>query len=150
MTEAEVVEQLVNFTNLLLAGVSVFFTVISAYVAALNYFIGSASILARALAFLFISAILAMLASIMLGAQLMHDGLIARLYEIKDEAGLSAAGRAALTNAGAADTAGTSIDTIVRFGVWGVMGLVGIVFLYLTFLHRWKPDVTPVELVNAR
>jgi hypothetical protein len=149
MSEAEVVEQLVQFTELLLAGVSVFFTVISAYVAALNYFIGTANLAARMLAFVFICVILAMLAVIMLGAQLQHDGLIARLLEIQEESGLSAAGRAALANAAAEDMGGFSVDTLVRYGVWGVMALVGMVFFYLTFLYRWKADVTPVQLVEG-
>ena len=47
MSEGEVVEQLVEFTTILLAGVSVLFTVVSAYIAALNYFIGSANFAAR-------------------------------------------------------------------------------------------------------
>ncbi len=150
MSEAEVVEQLVQFTNLLLAGVSVFFTVISAYVAALNYFIGGANFMARLLSFLFVTFVLAMLGSIMLGAQLMHDGLIARLDEIREETGLSAAGRAALANAQVADAGGFTVDALVRYGVWGAMGLVIVVFAYLTFVHRWKADVIPVQITTEK
>ncbi|MET0182214.1 MAG: hypothetical protein ABW199_04940 [Caulobacterales bacterium] len=149
MSEAEVVEQLVEFTNLLLAGVSVFFTVISANVAALNYFIGGANFLARLLSFLFVTFVLAMLGSIMVGGQLMHEGLVSRLEEIRDETGLSAAGRAALANAQGVDIAGFSIDTIVRGGVWTAFGLVILVFGYLTFIHRWKAEVVPVQLTQA-
>lgn len=149
MSEAEVVEQLVNFTNLLLAGVSVFFTVISAYVAALNYFVGQASFIARLFAFLFVSTVLAMLGVVMLGAQLMHDGLIARLEEIRDETGLSAAGRAALANSAAADMGGFSVDALVRYGLWGVSAVLVVTLIYLTFIHRWRSEVVPVSITQA-
>jgi hypothetical protein len=149
MNEAEVVEQLVNFTNLLLAGVSVFFTVISAYVAALNYFVGQASFIARLFAFLFVSTVLAMLGVVMLGAQLMHDGLISRLEEIRDEGGLSAAGRAALANSAAADMGGFSVDALVRYGLWGVSAILVVVLVYLTFIHRWRSEVVPVSITQA-
>ncbi len=149
MTEAEVFEQLVQFTNLLLSGVGVFFTVISAYVAALNYFIGGANFLARLAAFIFVSFVLAMLASVMWGAQALQDGLIARLEEIRDESGLSAAGRAALANAQGGDLFGVSIDTIVRYGVWGAVGITILVFVYLSFVHRWRPEVVPVQITQA-
>ncbi len=148
MSEAEIVEQLVQFTNLLLAGVSVFFTVISAYVAALNYFIGQAGMLARLAAFAFVGVVLAMLAAVMWGAQLMHDGLIARLYEIQDESGLSAAGRAALANAAGSEIMGMSVDTLVRYGIWGVSGLVVLVLFYLTFLHKWRSEIIPIAVTT--
>jgi len=150
MSEAEVVEQLVQFTNLLLAGVSVFFTVISAYVAALNYFIGGANFMARLAAFVFVNFVLAMLALVMLGAQNVQDGLIARLREIQDESGLSAAGRAVLANSAVRDAGGFTIDALVRYGVWGVIGLVVVVLAYLTFVHRWKAEVIPVQLTSEK
>ena len=147
MSEAEVVSELVEFTNILLAGVSVFFTVVSAYIAALNYFIGSASLLARFAAFLFVTAVLGMLSFVLLGAQYTQQGLIDRLYEIKDEQGLSAAGRAVLANAAReAGVMGYAIDDIVRAATWGLMILTLAVLGYLTFFYRWKPDVIPVSL----
>ncbi|MBI1250074.1 MAG: hypothetical protein GC189_01205 [Alphaproteobacteria bacterium] len=140
MSEAEVVEQLVAFTDILLAGVSVFFTVVSAYIAALNYFIGYAGFFARLAAFGFVAAVLFMLAFVMLGAQFTQQGLIARLYEIQDESGLSAAGRAVLANAAPeAGLMGGAIDDIVRVAVWGLMGLTLLVLFMLTFFYRWRP-----------
>jgi hypothetical protein len=148
MSEAEVVEQLVEFTNILLAGVGVFFTVVSAYIAALNYFIGGASFIARTLAFLFITIVLGMLSFVMVGAQFTHDGLIARLYEIKDAQGLSAAGRAVLANSAPEASVGGafSLDAAVRYGIWSVAGFVYLALLYLTFVHRWKPEIIPVQI----
>lgn len=150
MSEAEVVEQLVNFTNILLAGVSVLFTVVSAYIAALNYFIGSANLVARVGAFLFLSLILGLLMFVMMGAQYTQEGLIDRLYEIKDAAGLSAAGRAVLANAAPeAGVGALAIDDFVRVTVWLALALVYLCLAYMTFLHRWKPDVIPVSVMHA-
>jgi hypothetical protein len=150
MSEAEVVEQLVEFTSILLAGVSVFFTAVSAYIAALNYFIGQASFIARFFAFMFITVVLGMLAMVMLGAQFTHQGLIARLYEIKEVEGLSAAGRAVLANS-APETSivgAISLDDAVRAGVWTTAALIYLALAYLTFVHKWKSEVIPVQISN--
>ena len=84
MSEGEVVQQLVEFTNVLLTGVSLIFSIVSAYVVALNYFIGSANFLARLGSFAFMTLILGMLfVVIVLRAMLAqaspaHDGAQAR------------------------------------------------------------------------
>ncbi|MBI1185919.1 MAG: hypothetical protein GC206_01015 [Alphaproteobacteria bacterium] len=148
MSEGEVVEQLVEFTNILLLGISVFFTVVSAYIAALNYFIGQAALIARFLAFLFVTVVLLMLGAVMIGGQLSHEGLIARLDELNQEGLLSASGRALLANS--ADSPmfgmGLSLDDAVRVGVWTVSGVLYVALFYLTFFHRWRPDIVPVSL----
>ncbi|MDX2236567.1 MAG: hypothetical protein NW203_03295 [Hyphomonadaceae bacterium] len=150
MSEAEVVAVLVEFTNILLAGVSVFFTVVSAYIAALNYFIGSAGFIARLAAFLFVSFVLAMLAFVMLGAQFAQQGLIDRLHEIADESGLSAAGRAMIANAApeAGVMGAASIDDVVVTAIWGVMGFTLVILAYLTFLYRWSRDAIAVSITE--
>ena len=86
MSEGEVVAELVEFTNILMVGVSLIFSIVSAYVVALNYFIGSANFLARLGSFAFMTLILGMLMMAMLGAQATHMGLVARLAEL-DAAG---------------------------------------------------------------
>jgi hypothetical protein len=151
MTEGEVVEQLVQFTNILMVAVSLIFSIVSAYIVALNYFIGSANFAARLGSFLFITLILALLVATMMGASTTHAGLIARLQELAASGELSAAGRAILANAVPADTSGGySIDDIIRVFVW--LGLVFVYFAlaYLTFLHRWTPDAIPVSIQQQR
>lgn len=152
MNEAEVVAELNNFTEVLLAGISVFFTVISAYVAALNYFIGTANFAGRLCSFVFITIVLGMLSALMFGAQFTHQGLIDRLNEIREERGLSAAGRAVLANASADAMFGNalSMDDVIRTGVWSSAALIYIALAYLTFIHRWKTDVVPVQIQDAR
>jgi len=148
MSEGEVVEQLVEFTNILMVAVSLIFSIVSAYIVALNYFIGSANFLARLGSFLFITLILGLLVATMMGAQSTHVGLIARLREIDAAGDLSAAGRAILANATSADVRGDgfSIDSAIRTFVWVGLAFVYLALAYLTFLHRWTPDAIPVSI----
>ena len=151
MTEGEVVEQLVNFTEILLVGVSLIFSVVSAYVVALNYFIGSSNFLARFGSFAFISLVLGMLLAVMLGAQSTHTGLIARLLELESAGDLTAAGRALLANSTAGSGglifgANQSVDAFIQMCVWAGLGFVYIALGYLTFVHPWRPDIISVAL----
>ena len=144
MTEGEVVEQLVEYMSIVIAGVALIFTVVSAYIVALNYFVGDAMLVARVGAFAFISLILGLLLMVMIGAEGNHAGLIARLRELDGAGELTSAGRAALANA----TNGT--DTIVRALLWlGMLSVYGVLG-YMTFLHRWKPDVVKVALQTSK
>ena len=148
MTEGEVVAQLVEFTNIVLVGVSLIFSVVSAYIVALNYFIGSANLIARLGGFTFITLVLGMLMVVMAGAQSTQVGLIERLSEIDGAGGLTAAGRAVLANAAPdAGIAGHySIDEMVRLCIWVSFGFIYLALAYLTFLHRWTPDAIPVTI----
>lgn len=144
MTEGEVVEQMIGYMSLLLAGVSIIFTVVSTYIVALNYFVGEAHLTARIGAFAFVSLILVLLLVVMVGAEGTHAGLVERLRELDAAGELSAGGRAALANA----TKG--IDSIVRVLLWAGMISVTAVLAYMTFLHRWKPDVVNVALQSKK
>jgi hypothetical protein len=155
MSEGEVVEQLVEYTNILLVGVSLIFSIVSAYVVALNYFIGSANFMARLGSFAFVTLILGMLMVVLMGAQATHAGLIDRLLEIEANGELTAAGRAVLSNAipdWAADAPerGLSIDAIVRICVWIGLVFVYLALAYLTFVHKWTPDAIPVTIEQRR
>ncbi|MBY0568108.1 MAG: hypothetical protein K2P70_12395 [Hyphomonadaceae bacterium] len=144
MSEGEVMEQIVGYMSLLLLGVSIIFTVVSTYIVALNYFVGDAQLIARVGAFAFVSLILALLLVVMVGAQTAHDGLIERLRELQAEGGLTAAGEAALRNAA------TGVDSAVRLLTWLGMSAVFAALGYMTFLHRWKPDIVNVQLQSKR
>lgn len=144
MTEGEVVEQLIGYMSLLLLGVSIIFTVVSTYIVALNYFVGDANFVARLGAFAFVSLILILLLVVMLGAEGTHAGLIARLQEFEASGQLTAAGRGALDNARG------GIDGIVRLLLWLGMISVYAALAYMTFIHRWKPDVVNVQLQSKK
>ena len=144
MTEGEVVEQLIGYMSLLLLGVSIIFTVVSTYIVALNYFVGEAQLLARVGAFAFVSLILTLLLVVMLGAESTHASLIARLAEFEASGEISAAGRGALENAR------NGIDGLVRILLWLGMISVFASLAYMTFIHRWKPDVVNVQLQSKK
>jgi hypothetical protein len=148
MSEGDVISELVEFTNILMVGVSLIFSIVSAYVVALNYFIGSANFLARLGSFAFITLVLGMLMVAMAGAQATHMGLIDRLNELREAGELTAAGRAVLANA--TQEGGLledySIDDVIRLCVWGGLGFTYVALGYLTFLHKWTPDAIPVTI----
>jgi hypothetical protein len=144
MSEGEVVEQMVGYMSLLLAGVSIIFTVVSTYIVALNYFVGDAMLVARVGAFAFVSLILTLLLTLMVGAESMHAGLVQRLVELQSAGELTAAGQAALANAS------SGVDGLVRMLLWVGMLSVFAVLAYMTFIHRWKPDVVNVQLQSRK
>jgi hypothetical protein len=144
MTEGEVMEQTIGYMSLLLLGVSIIFTVVSTYIVALNYFVGEANLLARVGAFAFVSLILVLLLVVMVGAQTAHDGLIERLREIEADGALTAAGRATLANAA------NGVDDAVRMLTWLGMIAVFAALGYMTFLHRWKPDIVNVAIASRK
>ena len=151
MTEGEVVEQLGAHADTLLVGISLIFSMVSAYVVALNYFIGSANLLARVASFAFMTLVLGMLVMVMLGVQSTHAGLEARLMELQATGALTAAGRAVLANAtpawkGPITGAHYSIDSIVSLCTMTGLIFVYLALAYLTFAHKWKPDVIPVSI----
>jgi hypothetical protein len=144
MTEGEVMEQTIGYMSLLLLGVSIIFTVVSTYIVALNYFVGEANILARVGAFAFVSLILALLLVVMVGAQTAHDGLIDRLRELEADGAITAAGRATLSNAS------NGVDDAVRMLTWLGMTAVFAALAYMTFIHRWKPDIVNVAIASRK
>ena len=146
MSEGEVVEQLSHHADTLLAGVSLIFSIVSAYVVALNYFIGSSNFAARLGSFAFVSLVLLMLLMVVMGVQTAHAGLIARLLELQAEGQLTAAGSALLANATAVAVGGQSIDGILNMASMAGLAFVYLALGYLTFIHQWTPDAIPVTI----
>jgi hypothetical protein len=142
MTEGEVVEVLVTQTSILLAAVGVFFSVVSVYLAGLNYFLAEETALTRFISLFFVTIALAMVVIIMSGAQMQHNGLIARLVELEAEGALTAAGHAALGNytSGIRYMPGRmlTLDEAVVYvtAAAGVLTYLGLVFL--TFFYKWR------------
>jgi hypothetical protein len=150
MSEGEVVEILVTQTSILLSGVGVFFTVISVYLAGLNYVLSEESVLTKSIAFLFVTISIGMIMAIMFGAQMQHAGLIARLQELHDQGILTSAGLAALNNFMTgfhySETGELTIDELVIYFVWSSAALTFAALTYLTFFYKWRPNITPITL----
>lgn len=144
MSEGEVLELLVEHTNLLLVGVGVFFTILSVYLAGLNFVLSNETFFTRSLAFLFVTIALAMLMAVMVGGQQQHEGLIERLVELERSGDLTAAGRRFLENSRSEITypgdIKLSIDDTVLYLAWGSACLCFAALLYLTFAYRWRPE----------
>jgi hypothetical protein len=141
MTEGEVVEQLIEFTNILLVGTGVFFTILSVYVASLHYVLHNERLITRLMAFAFLCITLFMMAVVLMGATQQHAGLIARLMELDAANTLTAAGRAGLINAMHGWTLGgmrITIDQAVVASIWVCGGFTFIGLFYLTFIYKWR------------
>lgn len=133
MTESEVIEQLVEFQNVLLTGVTVYFTIISAYVVGLYAFLDEAGWLLKFFAFLFLTVTLVFLGALFFGAANFQAGLVEALREIEvDE--LSPAGRAALANAD------SGVDEYIRMAFLAASGGFYLALAVLTFWNGWRKD----------
>ena len=130
MTEADVIEQMVEYQNILLMGVSVFFTVISAYVVAIWAFLRKAGFWLRLFSFFFLTFVLAFLARIGYGSALIHDGFIETLEQIDRVDGLSPIGLAAL------DNAASGLDAVIQHSLFTGVGIVYVALFFLTFFAR--------------
>jgi hypothetical protein len=119
MTEADIIEQLVEFQNVLLFGVSIYITLISAYIVALYAFLDEAGFALKAFSCAFLTLILVFLGSFFYGSA-------------KFQMGLVAAGQAALANAQ------NGIDDWIRLSVLVVALAFYIALLVLTFWAGWR------------
>lgn len=134
MTEADVIEQLVEFQNVLLTGVTVYFTIISAYVVGLYAFLDEAGFLLKFFAFLFLTVSLVFLGALFFGAANFQTGLVEVLRGIESDPSirLSAAGRAALANAD------SGIDQHIRNVFLAASGGFYLALAVLTFWNGWR------------
>jgi len=130
MTEAEIIEQLVEFQNVLLFGVSIYLTVVSLYVFALYAFLDEAGWLLKFFAFAFISMTFIFLGAFFYGSARFQMGLVDALAAM--ESSLSAAGRAALANAR------SGIDDWIRNALLAAAGGFYLALALLTFWNGWR------------
>ena len=134
MTEAEIIEQLVEFQNVLLFGVSIYITLISAYIVALYAFLDEAGLALKVFSCAFLTLILIFLGAFFYGSARFQQGLVEALADL-DRAGappLSAAGRAALGNAQ------NGVDDWIRLSVLGAALAFYFALLVLTFWEGWR------------
>lgn len=146
MSEGETIEQLVDFMSILLNGTGVFFTIVSVYLAGLNYVLHNEKMVARLSAFLFVTLSLGMMVTVLIGAQSIHRGLIERLRDLREAGELSSAGAAALRNQEQMITMGpiaVSIDDGVAYTIYATMGVIYLALIYLTFIYKWRPHEPP-------
>jgi hypothetical protein len=136
VTEAEIIEQLVEFQSILLLGVSVFVSVISAYMVSLYTFLARTTFLPRLVAFVFLTLVIGFLMAFLYGSSLFHNGLIDTLAEID-------AGGSALENAR------LGIDNMLRTAVYVAAGAFYLGLAALTFWTGWRKQNRTRVLVES-
>ncbi|MEE2524928.1 hypothetical protein V0U79_01000 [Hyphobacterium sp. HN65] len=133
MTEADVISLLVEFMHVLLAGITIYFSIVSAYIAGLYMFLARAHIFLKLVAFLFFSLIFFFLMQFNYGAGVFQRGLVDTLAELQASGvDLSAAGETALESARA------GLNQKVRTVMWLGSAATYAALFYLTFFHNWR------------
>ena len=139
MTEADILNRLIDYSALTLNGIGVFFTVISAYAAGLYYFINRAAFIGRLAAFVLFSVILLILSLVFLGASQVQVALVQTLANMAQQGALSPAAAAVLENANAVYL-GLSVDDWIRGAMLIGFAVAYVALFYLTLLHNWRFD----------
>lgn len=134
MTEADITEQMTMMLELTLSGISVFFTIVSAYTVALFYFLGRASMSLKLTAFGFFSLTILFLAIFAYNSFNHAQALREALVELGAAADLSAVGDKAI---GAGVYGRGDLDKLIRGMMWLGMCLVYVALFFLTFFHKW-------------
>lgn len=135
MSEAEITEQMVMMMDLTLVGVSVFFSIVSAYVLALFYFLRRAPVGLRVTLFGFFSLTFAFLAVFAANCFSHAASLQTALIALGERSALSPVGLAA-TRDNLADR--STLDQAIRSMTWIGMGLVYAALAWFTFFHQWR------------
>jgi len=129
MSEAEISNQLLALSGLALSGLSVFFTLFSAYIVALYFFLHQAPLTLRVTVFMFLTLAFVYLGSYARDMALHAEGLHAALQELAARQPLSAGGRALLAH---------DLNERLRWANIGGLALIYVALFYVTFIYRWK------------
>ncbi len=145
MNEAEITEQMVLMMDLTLAGVSVLFSIVSAYIVALYFFLRDAPLGLRLIAFLLFSLTFAFLCMFAANCFSHSASLQAALVELGNTTQLSAVGRSAIETR-LVDRA--ALDETIQWVTWVGMALFYLALTYFTFLHNWRDHVPLLKPVR--
>jgi hypothetical protein len=132
MTEADLTGQMVALMGMFFTGVSVFATLISAYIVALYAFLRRADLALRAVTFGFLTLTLMLISVSAFGAYRHAHGINLALADIQSVQPLSALGRMAL------EPTADGVFLLTSAGMLGLALLLYAGLAYLTFFHRWK------------
>jgi len=137
MSEAEITEQMVMMMNLTLTGISIFFSIVSAYIVALFYFLRRAPFGYKLTAFGFFTFTLLFLSAFAANsfnhAAALQDALVA----LGRHSELSPVGAAAVA---AGPLSRLFFDIAIRNLTWAGMAMVYMTLAYFTFFHPWARD----------
>jgi hypothetical protein len=136
MSEAELTQQMFNAVDTVLTVFSLFFTLVSGYLAALYLFLAQAPVMLRLVAFALLSIGLVFLGGVAMTVQNIQNGLFAAWAKLP-EPSISVtqlrnpvAVAAVLDNGWSLQEAGVGIGWVVACSVY-------VALAYLTFVYRW-------------
>lgn len=131
MTEAELTEQLLAANEQIYLAISVWFTVISAYILGLYWFLHKSSLLLRLEAFFVFTLVLGFLAVTSFGLARHSIGINLALSELSQTTELSALGKMAI------EGTAKNVYTVLTQGSFVIAAIVYLGLFYMTFFHRW-------------
>ena len=132
MTEAELTEQLLAANEQIYLAISVWFTVISAYILGLYWFLHKSGLLLRLEAFFMFTLVLGFLAVTSFALARHSIGITLALHELAKTTELSALGKMATENTAA------GVYFLLTRGAIALFGFIYLGLFYLTFFYRWK------------
>jgi len=136
MTEAELTNLSIQCADSVLQVVAIYFSIVSAYIAALHYILGRAPFLLKAIAFVFMSGALAFLGLTIMAIERVTSGVITALHGLPNRV---AAPPATDLYFGLDHMAEGRVDIGVMVG-WTMAFAIYVSLFYLTFLFRWRQD----------
>ena len=134
MNEAQLTAQLLSTNEIFFTGISVGFTIYSAYILGLFWFLHRASFALKVIAFALLS-----LCSILIGIGgfgiIRHaTGATEALKALAAEQPLTELGSMAISSVAA------NVSSTLSLGLGGLLLFIYFGAFYLTFLYRWAPD----------
>lgn len=136
MTEAELTQQLFNAIEMVLTIFSLFFTLVSGYLAALYLFLAQAPVTLRLVAFGLLSIGLVFLGGVTMTVQNIQNGLFAAWGKLPSPTMPLSQLRNPVAVAAVLDNGWSMQELGVGIG-WAVAGAVYLALAYLTFAYRW-------------
>lgn len=130
MSEAEISNQLLALSGLALSGISVFFTLFSAYIVALYFFLHRAPLTMRVTVFIFLTLAVLYLGLLANEMSTHAMGLHQALADLNAVKPIGAGGRALLH--------GGDSNMDLRWMNLAGLGVNYLALLYLTFFYRWE------------
>ncbi len=133
MSEAELTEQLLAVNEQVYLAISVWFTVISAYILGLYWFLHKSGWLLKLEAFFMFSLVLGILGMASFGLARHSEGIILSLDALSKTTELSILGKMSLENTA------RGVTLVLTRGSFVIAGFIYFGLLYLTFFYAW-PD----------
>jgi hypothetical protein len=136
MTESEILGSALQAAQASAAIFSLFFAIVSAYIAGLYLFLHAAPFSLRFIAFLLLSMSFAVIGGLALNMQYLGEGMHTAWLKLPQKAtGMDVLGPPIIVRSLFLDG-----RVAASWGAWLLGGVVYLALTYLTFIYRWKPQ----------